>query len=648
MSVSRGMPAPEAARQAAMRMPSMETAAQIRSYAPQREGQQRVEHPVRADDAKANARLKEGQSQAQELRDQEAKEPDPRRTMERAREMPSLNENDHRNLERVNPALAREARNFDTYTSVVNEANTSGKTVEQVLRERNIDQNDFNAMRTDVLTRIGNMNYVRQVIPGLDQLEPSVREAFVENYIAANPDVRRHYVETMRSVGERAAAIPDAPQDAALARINGALGLREGTNGATAALTRAQIDAAAATGEPGRATLAVYDQLLRNNNIAEPALFREHFQLQREINDIRAANPQDSRLAGLDLRLKLIDQSMQFAQHEAEYNALNARLTAQVYGEVNPAGVRVNGIEQEIQTLVKQAEAQRNGAGSENPAQPGQMTEAARQTQMEKLSREMSGALESAIDRTLRESYDDATDLGERKVLAEADRLEKEGQERLADAERLLVKREDADWVGKDKARRKRVVHRDQIGADVRRVAYEGDEGVRRIMLRQMSTGEGAVIHLTADGKPGGPPLQDMGPDGKTPQKNPDGSPKPATWETVQMSQLSEADRNLFNQLYDRQHVQFEDRLLRDFDFARHPRGLADTLDLIGSAGSLHLTKDEYGFLHEQFGDRMEKAAADSEAMRGITQELKNKGLEPGGLMALLFALMALFKKKEY
>lgn len=654
----------------------LDVAAQVKSHAPLREvpggPAARTEVSFQPGN-KAVDRIAEGQKTAAELQHVAAENPDPHAVMERARQasVPSLSAVEQKNLQRINPTIAREADQFDTYSSIVSEAALKGQTLEQVAAARGLPASEFTAMRTEVLTRMGNMNYLKQTIPGLDQMSQETRATFVENYFAANPAVREAYIGQMHAVAERAAGIPEAagsgnPQqkERLLAeRTTTCNQLRTRLGEAGKDLTDQQIADMFQGGRTVEEVRAqVFDRSLQGHNI-NAADVRARAGYQTQINSLNSqitlleqqigANPpnRDALILQRDglerQRNTARDAQSKIVFTESQQTTIN-EVSRSVYGFVDDmaGGIRVGGITAELQSISQNLSAEQRLNATPQTVQE-QAAEAQRQLQMEQLRQQAEGAMEKAVDHALGQAHIDANELQERKVLAQAEIDEKAGRERMADAERRMVIQEDADWVGKDKAHRKRIVRRDQIGADAKRVANDGEEGVRRIMLRQMAAGESPLINLTVDGKPGSQPLYQLGADGKPILV--EGKPVPATWETVQESQLQATDRELLGQLYDKQHVQLEDRLMRDFDFAKHPRGIKDSLNLLGSLDSLRLTKDEYGYLHEQFGGRMAQAAEASAAMRNITAELKAQGIEPSGIMAILMFLLALgggFAKK--
>jgi len=181
-----------------------------------------------------------------------------------------------------------------------------------------------------------------------------------------------------------------------------------------------------------------------------------------------------------------------------------------------------------------------------------------------------------------------------------------------------LTQKMDKNWISYDRASRERTVEAEKIGEDIRFLAYHGEKGLDRLIMRDLELGL-----YDEQGKP----LEDK--DGFA-----------ITWENADKSQLSSHDKALFDKASDKYGKEYQKKLLSDFGIAR----ATEKKWLRGVDKDLRLKGFEWTLLNQNFGDELEKNVAKSPGGDKIMRELKNSGVDKqkdkaGWLMALLLLL---------
>src|SRR3989338_4528179 len=103
----------------------------------------------------SNPELIKAQEHARKLREYNESHKDPRESMKRGdKSIPPLNDNERKQLEKVDPELAKEARQFDDYSTVVDTARRTHKSIEDVCKEQKIKGSDFEANQKAVVNQM--------------------------------------------------------------------------------------------------------------------------------------------------------------------------------------------------------------------------------------------------------------------------------------------------------------------------------------------------------------------------------------------------------------------------------------------------------------------------------------------------------------
>lgn len=677
-----------------MREVSMEAAAQLR--------QSKVVTPETAVRRGGNSKpipenIQQGKKHAEDLRKFDREHKDPAEAIQEARNksIKPLTETEYIQLNRVNPNLAEEARQFGSYSEVMTEAQKLGKPPAEIAQARGVQ--NFDDARSAVIDRMVQFDVFQQ-IPGFSEMKPEAQRQFVEENFATNPRVRALYIQEMRSISREATGLPDdqnaknsaeqsATQSERVVKRNqliDRLRARLGEKGKS--LTNEQVEEMfAGARDVAEVRMQLFDKLLDQNNISSAAV-RQRDQLQSDIGQL------DSQLRRLDAQIKAklgdvatlqkqretISQTLQSnkdalsrititSEQELVINEVNRA----VYGtvDVRAGGTRVGGVDSDLTAIHVSLQQEQSQVVNASLSPEQEALQKQGEVLRTNLEDRMQNALSAKVEDTLYEQIEESRAIIERKMLAES--AEKsEAEKNLMDKSLgRLAEQQNNNWIGMDKEKGTRTVNYEQIGKDVRYLVQEGTEGRKRLILRDlMMGGEGAIIRMNGvDGKP-----LTMNSDGTlvnadgTPytitvqQRQPDGSYTPTevqgSWKNVPYEQLPQESRDVLTKIDQEQGTPYATRLIMDLEQARHPHSLKEGFKILGNLRSLNLQRDEITSLYTKMGDVLVDGIQKGKDADKILEKLANMGypditdMGRKGLIPLLLMVIMMFsgfKKDE-
>ena len=617
-----------------------------------------------------------------------------------------LSSTELKHLKSVDPTLAKEAEQFGTYSEVMAEAIKTGKEPSAVATGQKIP--NFEATRNAVVGRLVQLDIFQQM-EGFKDLSSEQQKTFVESTFATNDRVRALYFQEMRAVSHDAMALPEdqqtktntetkqkttertAQRKSTINRMRARLGVDD------TQLSDGQVEAMFAGGKtPEEARLEVMDAALRVKNI-DPAQY--HAQQEVRAAQARLAELQsqfqkahnEGSLAGSTFNLELYLQGNAATNAVQEYKQLiqrNEQLSAiktdsingkdadiesvrrAVYGTVDldAGGGRVGGVDAELRAIYQNM-AQEVQAAPNQPLTPEQQQLQQQREQLRNtLQERMQESLNTAVETAWGEQIEEVRDIMERKQLAETAEKDKLEMTQKDNALVRLAEQQNHNWIGMDREKGNRTVNYEQIGTDVRYLAREGEEGVKRLMLRDMMMGgEGAIIRvngadgsplhmntegtlLNKDGTPHAITVQQRQPDGTYVNKS-----VPATWKNIPYDSLPEESRGLLNTLQQEQGNAYATRLIMDLEQARHPHSLKEGFKILGNLQTLNISRDEITALHTKLGDVLVNGIQKAKDADKILATLAAKGMnltEHGGksfgsLLLMLMMLLGLGGRKK-
>lgn len=191
-------------------------------------------------------------------------------------------------------------------------------------------------------------------------------------------------------------------------------------------------------------------------------------------------------------------------------------------------------------------------------------------------------------------------------------------------------------WSSRDRATRKISRNRAAIGEDIRVLAYYGDEGPQRLMLREIMNGRG-----------GGDLIRNA--DGNLIEITRDGRKLNATWENIDLNtELPDDLKATLQKAKDEFGTKFNQKLFTDYFAARdfRDRTLTGPFGLETTTG-IALKGHEWNALAEAFGDILPQSLQDSNPRTNeALQKLREAGIAPDSkkgklLLAILLGIMA-------
>ena len=362
--------------------------------------------------------------------------------------------------------------------------------------------------------------------------------------------------------------------------------------------------------------------------------------------------------------------SISEAQEQTIRDIEDAVFGKQTY--IRGALVSAGGVRDEIRQIQDNLTAsERVERAAKTPASGDQQKASERVLKQEELRQQMAEALEDSVQEVLWNDYRDLREINDRKAQADALDAAEQGDVRLSDGILALQRNQGHHGVETDATTGKTIIHRKGIGEDVRRIAQDKEEGVRRIELRDLSEGEHPVVALYETDERGIIKMDGGNPPQPIPRYFVDekGLPYregvsqkkiPATWETVRYEQLSVEDRKLLDQIHAGQGARLTQEIMSDYFIALKPpfRGILGQrgqMEVLGSRDDLKLSHGQSADLAAYLGADMVKAAYQEsrDSGRTLADILNEKGIDTkrGGsfwfLLLLLLGGVSGFKKKE-
>jgi hypothetical protein len=147
-------------------------------------------------------------------------------------------------------------------------------------------------------------------------------------------------------------------------------------------------------------------------------------------------------------------------------------------------------------------------------------------------------------------------------------------------------------------------------------LAQKGQDVLRRVVLRQLSTGETPVIsHLDSDGNP------------KYQIQNPDGTTRAATsLDEVPLDKIDPTDLAIVDQLTTDKGDKVVQQLMRSYTVASKVKGLTDIFNK--DRNSLVMSRDQIRSIYDQFGDAIRAGVAEEKSSEAMMKAMEAKGFD--------------------
>lgn len=521
---------------------------------------------------------------------------------------------------------------FIQYSEIV-EALKSGKPVELVLSERKArgiegpkDKTAFDVQREKALDYIINTEVIQQGLPELAAItDPADRRKLIEETLVVDPALRKKILEKMISVAERAKALPEAPIGNEVKDAEANKDLAEGEIRKNLDLIKSEISKLGFDAKKDELAGNV-ERLIGEGYSVDQALGFLDVKLKGQLKDFNAIGDYTSagHRKNPDGTFSINDQKIitdfegklgtdpKLAAEYAIYNKIEKVLSKEKTS--SPEGERysstvANGIDQIIKSQKIILDANKiieNGdlAGKQDAWKAGRLVEESN------LISETKNILSSSVVEILSERYDEMVGLERQRMAKVAEEEAKKGNKAIESGIRNVKYAIENRWIKYDKSTRKREVHDYHLGSDVKYAAYAGEDGIRRLILRDSG-------------------LQ---------MKDAAGNPVSVDWKNVNLNLLPDDVKKTLEGVYADQKDSYKQKLFGDFFLGRN---FASRTIFGKPMGELALKKHEYELLQRNFGEAFEKSITAKADGKAMVEELKAKGVKMnGGLLAILALLL--------
>jgi len=645
---------------------------------------ERVAAVIRPDAVIPNSliELQKAQGEAKDLKQYKAEHGNPRDALGQAgkTESPPLSPTEQKQLERVNPKIAKEVSDFDVVSSVRAEMAATKKTEAEVLATRGVPPPaEFKAMADGVADRLIAMKYVRELIPDFDKItKPNVRRAVIDALFVSNDLVREKYLAKIRTVVSEAAKLPIDPETAhgekttvegrvaqaqkdktleSIQKRLGAVGKDEKQ------IETTEIDALfEGDKSPEEAADALFNRLLDEKGV-NPVEYRTHRSNQSELTKLaeEQKNAKGERKNEIGERIKTLKSEIEASKINANSIRIGEAREA-VYGHEDERGRQIGGVEAQLRELSTQRK-QVEGATSKIELTPEQQqAQESLKVEKERLGRELSEALEDSIEATVLEQCDELSDINGQKFLADAEKQKKQGQVELAkDAEHInKVMVEDGSHLENGK----RVYNFKKLKEKLTYIVDHGkDDGGSRSMLHDVLTRDGRTItvfdksgsevtlHQKADGKlyreddsvyVVDVQVKNVGSEGYT-SKTFD-----ASTDTISLGSLVGESKQLLDHINSQRDVYLH-QLRLDYQLATSSLHIWD----LGQAREMSFTNDQRAKLVQEFGiEDIKEVQKEAKRIANWKQMLEDRGVDSiegfsGTALLMLLSLLGVKKKED-
>lgn len=559
-----------------------------------------------------------------------------------------------------------EKKNIDNviqYSEITAEAKKTGKTIIAILTERAAkglegprSQAEFDTQRDRVLDYIINTEVIQKGLPEVAAItDPVQRRKLIEETLTADPALRTKIVEKMVGIAERLRSLPEAPaskevKDAednkkeAQTKITENLDLVRdrlkdlGIDDTTAEALKKEVEKYIKDGKSIDQVLAYLRSESSNQLLTNIPAINEYIKASSAVDVLQR------KLEGFDSTKTVqsviddVQKKMQEAQEIVDRFEANPALVREfdTYQNIIRAfnnqkdnsssttegGIYLSPVAHGIDQIIK---SQKTILGAEKiikekGEQSGKATEAWRNdrlVQESNLISEMKNIIPSSIAEVLSNRYDEMVVLEKQRMAKVAEDESKKGNEAIADGIRKVEQAKEKKWIEHDPKTRERQIHSAALGNDIRYAAYAGEDGVKRLILRDsklpLADASGVLLR--------------------------DAAGNLVDWKTVDFIQLPEATRKTLEGIYEKQKDSYKQKLFGDFFLGK---SFMNRRVFGIELGELALKKHEYELLQTKFGESFEKSINSKAEAQAAVEKLKAGGVKMnGGLLFLLGLLLA-------
>lgn len=543
-----------------------------------------------------------------------------------------------------------EINDFIRYTDVLVEAQKTGKKPSEVITARRnrgetalITENMYSTARTKALAAILEDPATKVLYPGLSKVSSQDEKmTYIETMLASDPKFRSKIVKEMREIVEESQNLPDVARDNELRTAEAEQKTLQTTlktkleqmfvsiqaDGITLNDTEEQeiINLASSGATPDQIVSRLRNKALESvpgydkfANLAD--LESMHNQLRDRLRDLEKQLP-STETSKSTTNPNLVE-AIKIAREESErvannyyaaknfmadnkanyerYLELNSKYSMSTT-DTSPIGSRfreiadASGKLSEITALIAERKA--------NPNRSERASILTRQNAEARLQERLDGIFTKGITETIEERYDEIVGLEQKRLQQEAEKTGK--ADNIAVAKGL-----GSDFIEFDPRSRQKIVHQENINEAIRLLAYEGQEGIDRLLIKHLGFKTpllDADDEPQADG-PGNPIMVDI------------------DWRTVDLSTLSGEQKARLEAVRKEYGDKYRDRVFKDA-FAARTLG-SKLRDALPGTHEMGLKKHEWGMLEANFSGKLEEALRGSREASDAIKKLEAQGIKP-------------------
>lgn len=529
------------------------------------------------------------------------------------------------------------------YADIQQEAARTGKSFDTIRDERGITRT-WKDIRENALNTILKLDDMQKMFPELSRItNEETRRGFIEATLASDPKLSVKMAQKMASIMERAKTLQEKPKDQELeeakqTKETAGKRIEDGTEkisqifedeGITLTDTQKElVQTLTQQGRPPEFILGhLKSQLLDRTTMSHLDKIKRYEQAKTKAKDLEdklsrtdntkvipgyAEGLQREHEKEKEIIKNFEETSLKDAETQRQYNQYTKVM--ELTNEQKEAGLYKGSVAQELsemQAAKKQIDASDKViiAKEANATTQEKNWRAERLRQESELIRTIEGVLPESIAELMVERYDEIITLREQQLAEDIEKAGKEKGEKIANGVKTVGEMINSKYIHLDPRTRNRTINHDNIGTDMRFLAYHGEDGVKRLILEKLG-------FTAADGV------------------------TPIDAKTVDLSTLAEDQQNTLQEVYASQGNVLKERLFTDYFMAR---GFTDrTAFGRFPLGRLALKDHEWQRLEANFKDFLTNGAEHSPAAGKVLKELEAQGIKKGGGLKWLLAALAL------
>jgi len=531
----------------------------------------------------------------------------------------------------------------------------AGASLSDTLRKRDITGSWID-LKKDALDTIMTTPAIQAILPEIGAIaitDPNKARSIIENTLANDPKLAAKLTERMRILSQRAQSLKEVEVDTELE------GAKDAKKDAEAKLSEIPENVAKVLDDNGITLDTAYKDHIKtlvsrgvkpetilaamNRDLLADAGYQNLINLQKAklayeaaFNIFSNTDPKkvhtdvvDKRKAAADEAEKVVEalqvevakmspdeQTARIAYINMVNELTNFKRDGNVYmGEIASQladGLKAKNSLAKAENTIKARES----AGKPVAAQSRQE----RLRQEADILAEMEDVVSEAVIDVLEGRHREMNQLDIKRVAEETKKAEEAGDKQKVDLLRKVTKVKQERWISYDKNKGK-TVNRTRIGEDMKVLIYEGEDGVKRLIQRDIRAGgltiDGVVIADTDDFT------------ALTPEQQ-----KKIT-ELTEQVHASEGDsykRKLFGDYMEAQTL--TERVVG--------KVLANRVNLVGSLKDLSLKDYEWELLNKNFGSLVDSALDQSPNARKVIEEMTKQGIKLTSKTKWVLAILAM------